>query len=72
MAVGGTRNGGCGQFLQACETETLLIAAFLGFGSLADTTVLIGTVCFVLSPIFAIISSLKAVTCCFAILISQR
>jgi Protein of unknown function (DUF1328) len=36
--------------LQACEAETLLIAAFLGFGSLADTAALIAKVCFVLFP----------------------
>jgi hypothetical protein len=36
--------------LQACEAETLLIAAFLGFGSLADTAALIANVCFVLFP----------------------
>jgi hypothetical protein len=40
--------------LQACEAETLLIAAFLGFGSLADTAALIAKVCFVLFLIFAI------------------
>jgi hypothetical protein len=39
-----------GQFLQACEAETLLIAAFLDFGSLADTAALIAKVCFVLFP----------------------
>jgi hypothetical protein len=33
--------------LQACEAETLLIAAFLGFGSLTDTAALIAKVCFV-------------------------
>jgi uncharacterized membrane protein YtjA (UPF0391 family) len=48
-----------GQFLQACEAETLLIAAFLGFGSLAESAALIAKVCFVLFLIFAIVSFLK-------------
>jgi uncharacterized membrane protein YtjA (UPF0391 family) len=47
------------QFLQACEVETLLIAAFLGFGSLAESAALIAKVCFVLFLIFAIVSFLK-------------
>jgi hypothetical protein len=50
MAVGVPETDACGQFLQACEAETLLIAAFLGFGSLADTAALIAKVCFVLFP----------------------
>jgi uncharacterized membrane protein YtjA (UPF0391 family) len=36
-----------------------LIAAFLGFGSLAGTAALIAKVCFVLFLIFAIVSFLK-------------
>jgi uncharacterized membrane protein YtjA (UPF0391 family) len=44
-----------------------LIAAFLGFGSLAGTAALIAKVCFVLFLIFAIVSFSKEVSCCFAI-----
>jgi hypothetical protein len=50
MAVGVSETEARGQFLRACEAETLLIAAFLGFGSLADTVALIAKVCFVLFP----------------------
>jgi hypothetical protein len=41
ITVGVPETDACGQFLQACEAETCSSQHFLGFGSLADTAVLI-------------------------------